>query len=140
MALTSIGAGAAPAFAAPQPTVQFQLPESLTQKVQYREKRRIDRRIERRQDCRASNRFERRGNYYYYNGWRGYRKRRAGHRHFNGIWFPSAAFITGATVGSAIANQPQGTSSHLRWCADRYRSYRAYDNTLQPYNGARQQC
>ncbi|TIR42250.1 MAG: BA14K family protein, partial [Mesorhizobium sp.] len=27
-----------------------------------------------------------------------------------------------------------------RWCYDRYRSYRAWDNTFQPYGGPRQQC
>lgn len=31
-------------------------------------------------------------------------------------------------------------SAHVRWCYDRYRSYRAYDNTFQPYNGPRRQC
>ncbi|RUW48620.1 MULTISPECIES: BA14K family protein [unclassified Mesorhizobium] len=32
------------------------------------------------------------------------------------------------------------SSAHVRWCYNRYRSYRAYDNTFQPYNGPRQQC
>ncbi|TIU38734.1 MAG: BA14K family protein, partial [Mesorhizobium sp.] len=27
-----------------------------------------------------------------------------------------------------------------RWCYDRYRSYRAWDNSYQPYGGPRQQC
>ena len=30
--------------------------------------------------------------------------------------------------------------SHVEWCANRYRSYRAYDNTYQPYNGPRRLC
>lgn len=30
--------------------------------------------------------------------------------------------------------------AHVNWCASRYRSYRAYDNTFQPYNGPRRQC
>lgn len=29
---------------------------------------------------------------------------------------------------------------HVRWCYNRYRSYRAYDNTFQPNYGPRQQC
>jgi hypothetical protein len=33
-----------------------------------------------------------------------------------------------------------GGSAHVQWCYNRYRSYRAYDNTFQPYNGPRQQC
>jgi hypothetical protein len=31
-------------------------------------------------------------------------------------------------------------NSHVSWCYNRYRSYRAFDNTFQPYNGPRQQC
>jgi hypothetical protein len=31
-------------------------------------------------------------------------------------------------------------SDHVEWCYNRYRSYRAYDNSFQPYNGPRQQC
>ncbi|MFC5991062.1 BA14K family protein [Limoniibacter endophyticus] len=34
----------------------------------------------------------------------------------------------------------RGGSAHVNWCANRYRSYRAYDNTFQPYNGPRRQC
>ena len=33
-----------------------------------------------------------------------------------------------------------GGSAHVRWCYDRYRSYREWDNTFQPYNGPRRQC
>lgn len=29
---------------------------------------------------------------------------------------------------------------HTSWCAARYRSYRAWDNTFQPYYGPRRQC
>lgn len=32
------------------------------------------------------------------------------------------------------------SSNHVNWCFQRYRSYRAYDNTFQPYNGPRQEC
>ncbi|WP_348631649.1 BA14K family protein [Mesorhizobium sp. M6A.T.Cr.TU.014.01.1.1] len=28
----------------------------------------------------------------------------------------------------------------MEWCYSRYRSYRAYDNTYQPYYGPRRQC
>ena len=33
-----------------------------------------------------------------------------------------------------------GGNAHMRWCYARYRSYRAYDNTFQPYYGPRQAC
>jgi amino acid transporter len=54
------------------------------------------------------------------------------------------------TTGMAIANIMAGGSrprssaaqslAHVQWCYDRYRSYRASDNTYQPYNGPRRQC
>jgi len=33
-----------------------------------------------------------------------------------------------------------GGNAHTRWCYARYRSYRAYDDTFQPYHGPRQLC
>jgi hypothetical protein len=33
-----------------------------------------------------------------------------------------------------------GRNAHVNWCYHRYRSYRAWDNTFQPYNGPRWQC
>ena len=37
---------------------------------------------------------------------------------------------------------PRGglSRAHVNWCYNRYRSYRAWDNTFQPYHGPRQQC
>lgn len=99
-------------------------------------------------------RFYRRGNNYYYNGHRGYRHSRPGWRQYDGWWFPPAAFVAGAIIGGAIASQPAPVyrepvpvyrqprygDAHVEWCFDRYRSYRAYDNTFQPNNGPRKQC
>lgn len=83
----------------------------------------------------------------WHRGHRGYRDYRPGYRRHDGFWFPPAAFITGAIVGGAIASQPSPRvrvrdygSAHVDWCYDRYRSYRASDNTFQPYNGPRRQC
>ncbi|MBB3915225.1 BA14K family protein [Rhizobium fabae] len=91
-----------------------------------------------------------RGDYYrpgWYGGYRGYSYYRPGYRHYNGYWYPLAAFGTGVIIGGAIAAQPRYVapapsmgSAHVAWCANRYRSYRAYDNTFQPNNGPRQQC
>lgn len=84
----------------------------------------------------------------------GYRGRHYGryyrHRHHHGS--NAGAIIgglaAGAIIGGALA-QPRyapparryvGASSHTEWCYNRYRSYRAYDNTFQPYNGPRRQC
>jgi hypothetical protein len=81
----------------------------------------------------------------YYNGYRGYDHYRPGYRRYGDYWYPAAAFLAGAIVGSAIANSQarpvySGGDAHTQWCYNRYRSYRAYDNTFQPYNGPRQQC
>ena len=92
-----------------------------------------------------------RGNHYY-NGHRGYRNYRPGYRRHNGYWFPAGAFIAGALLGGALAapapapiyrepvRRVRMNDAHVRWCYNRYRSYRAADNTFQPYNGPRQQC
>ncbi|EYR80171.1 MULTISPECIES: BA14K family protein [unclassified Shinella] len=81
--------------------------------------------------------------YGWYRGHRGYRYQRPGYRYYDGYWFPLAAFGIGTIIGGAIANDRTyvgGGGSHVNWCANRYRSYRAYDNTFQPYNGPRRQC
>jgi hypothetical protein len=84
--------------------------------------------------------FSRHGGYGWYNGHRGYRHYRHGYREYNGWWFPATAFLGAAIIGNAIANQPRGGSAHVQWCYNRYRSYRASDNTYQPYHGPRRQC
>ncbi|AYD00506.1 BA14K family protein [Neorhizobium sp. NCHU2750] len=90
--------------------------------------------------------------YHRYHGGRHYRyddRRWRYHRHHHGS--NAGAIIgglaAGAIIGGALA-QPRyapprryvGGNSHVNWCYSRYRSYRAYDNTFQPYNGPRQQC
>lgn len=89
--------------------------------------------------------------YGWYNGYRGYRYHRHGYRHYNGWWFPLGAFAAGAIVAGAInADRPYyrervyyrggNWSAHVEWCYNRYRSYREWDNTFQPYHGPRRQC
>lgn len=127
------------------PTVQ-----NSVQDAQYWDRRRGSERWDRSRD-----RWDRRGyrdrwdgpRHGWYRGHRGHRHYRPGYRRHDGFWFPPAAFITGAIVGGAIASQPAPRtrvrdygSAHVDWCYDRYRSYRASDNTFQPYNGPRRQC
>lgn len=82
--------------------------------------------------------------YYYYNGHRGYRTPRRGYRSYNGFWFPPAAFGFRIMPAPRYVPPPRygrGLSqAHYRWCDNRYRSYRGYDNTFQPYNGPRKPC
>ncbi|MDX8436494.1 BA14K family protein [Mesorhizobium sp. M4B.F.Ca.ET.215.01.1.1] len=118
---------------APQP----QGLSSDVQTVQYQEWRR-HRTISR-------NRVYSRNGDMYWNGHRGYREYRRGYRRHGDFWFPLAAFATGALITGAIVNSNRtrvyrGGDAHVQWCYDRYRSYRAWDNTFQPYNGPRQQC
>lgn len=88
--------------------------------------------------------FSRRDQGIWWNGHRGYREYRHGYRRHGDYWFPLAAFAAGALISGAIVNSENNRVSrgdaHVQWCYDRYRSYRAYDNTFQPYNGPRQQC
>jgi hypothetical protein len=81
----------------------------------------------------------------YWNGHRGYRDYHRGYRRHGDYWFPLAAFATGALITGAIINNNQnrvyrGGDAHVEWCYDRYRSYRAWDNTFQPNYGPRRQC
>ncbi|TPM37097.1 BA14K family protein [Mesorhizobium sp. B2-3-4] len=80
----------------------------------------------------------------YWNGHRGYREYHRGYRRHGDYWFPLAAFATGALITGAIVNSGNNRvyegNSHVQWCYDRYKSYRASDNTFQPYNGPRQEC
>lgn len=77
----------------------------------------------------------------YYNGHRGYRDYRRGYRQHNGYWFPLAAFGAGAIIGGAMASPPRASGgNHYQWCANRYRTYRASDNTYVSSPGVRRTC
>ena len=60
----------------------------------------------------------------------------------------AAGIIGGIILGGIIAESRRNRyrrtrnrdRSHINWCYNRYRSYRAYDNTYQPYNGRRRPC
>ena len=118
----------APAFAMPLPKADVSQTSNVEQVQYYGERR------------------ERRG---WHGGYRGYRHERHGYRrHSDGWWYPLAAFGLGAAIIGGMAAQqaprpPVGVAmpvSHVRWCQGRYRSYDAYTNTFQPYNGPRQVC
>lgn len=125
-----------PALAVPFLPVPVQMGQSDVTNVQADQ--RIIRRKGRRDDRR--DRFERRGSRAFYRGHPGYRYKRPGYRRYNGWWFPPAAFITGAIIGNTLSQPARSGNRHVQWCYERYRSYRASDNTFQPYEGPRRQC
>ena len=81
-----------------------------------------------------------RGRYYrgrdrhYDRGYRGYR------RHNNNTGAIIGGLAAGAIIGGIVAGSRSNGSSHAQSCANRYRTYRASDNTYQPNNGPRVQC
>ena len=139
----------APAGAAPiivqKPAVEITGSSALVE-VQYRDKRRNFHHRQYRERLREKRRgFYRHNRHGYYNGHRGYRQHRRGYHHYNGYWFPPAAFALGAIIGGAINNShtvrpgylnPQ----HVSWCHSKYRSYDQRSNTFQPYHGPRRAC
>ncbi|WP_420408341.1 BA14K family protein [Hoeflea sp.] len=88
--------------------------------------------------------FYRHNNRGFYNGHRGFRHKRHGYRHYNGFWFPPAAFSFGVIIDNhrrgGYARPGYTNPQHVRWCDNKYRSYRVRDNTFQPYHGPRRQC
>ncbi len=85
--------------------------------------------------------FRQNNNGVYLNGVRGHNKWRNGYRRSNGFWFPAAAFLGGVIIGGAIVSgNNQFGIRHIRWCENRYRSYRTSSNSYQPYNGPRRIC
>lgn len=104
---------------------------SLVEQAQYRDRDwRRDRREWRRdrREWRRDRREARRE-------WRHHR------RHWDNDW-PRAGFYFHIEPRRYYHPRPvyRSTNAHYRWCERRYRSYRAWDNTFQPYHGPRQQC
>ena len=121
LVVAPIAVSAAP-LAVPMPAPLLEGKASEVEEVQYRR-----------------HRGHYRGHRGHYRGHRGHRHRRPGYRYHNGYWFPPAAFLGAVIVGGAIAAQQSG-NRHVRWCHNRYRSYREWDNTFKPHNGPRRQC
>lgn len=95
------------------------------------------------------------GRRHFHGGRRGYRDyrrdRRRDRRRTRRALGIGAAVVGGAIIANEIARsrsqrryvEPPRSSNydrHVDWCYRRYRSYRASDNTFQPYNGGRREC
>lgn len=81
------------------------------------------------------------------NGYKGYRYHRPGYRrHSDNWWYPREAF--GAkpvpqqlpVENKTVEHKKALPIRHVRWCEQKYRSYRQKDNTFQPYYGPRRLC
>ncbi|WP_306119165.1 MULTISPECIES: BA14K family protein [unclassified Roseitalea] len=94
-----------------------------------------------------------RGGHIYLNGHRGYKYKRSGYRHYKGYWYPPRAFVVIGPdhrrhVYVRRYHRPHKVRpriidlnrAHYRWCDAKYRSYRASDNSFQPYHGPRKPC
>lgn len=124
----SLPAAAAPLSGPSRTVIVPEAAEAETMQIRYR-------RYNRRHDC---YRYGGCGYYGRRNDWR-YRHYRP-YRYYN----PGIYFGLGVPAYRYYA-QPRryyrgGGSAHVRWCYDRYRSYREWDNTFQPYHGPRRQC
>ncbi|WP_425394257.1 BA14K family protein [Ahrensia marina] len=98
--------------------------------------------------------FYRHRGHAFYNGHRGYRHHRRGYRRHNGYYFPRDAFSVTIHIGPRRYIEPRRVirraparprivnvgTLHVKWCYSKYRSYRASDNTFQPYHGPRKRC
>jgi hypothetical protein len=145
----------APAFAVPiaaglspaaQPAAQDRGAGVILVQREYRG----DRRYSRRHDRRYSRR-------HWDDGYR-WRNRPYYRRHYRGGngWYGGSGIYLGLGIPAYRYYEPRyyapryyaprrvyrggGSNAHEQWCYNRYRSYRAYDNTFQPYNGPRRQC
>ena len=54
--------------------------------------------------------------------------------------YPVPLYSTSRPVVRRYARYGNGWSAHIGWCHDRWRSYRASDNSYQPFYGPRRQC
>lgn len=140
--------GIAPAQAFPiasAPKIESAAPGSDNlQQVQYWRHRHGDHRWGGMRGSWGRDRHDYRGRYYrdgYYRD-RYYRR----HHHGSNAGAIIGGLAAGAIIGGALA-QPRyagpryvGGNSHVEWCYNRYRSYRASDNTFQPNHGPRRQC
>jgi predicted GNAT superfamily acetyltransferase len=123
--------GVAPAAAAMPAPARIETTSQATAPVQEVQYRREHRRHFHRHYPRG---YRHHGGYYRHHG--GYRHHR---RHRSGI--PLGAFAAGAIIGGALgAPRAHAGNAHVNWCYSRYRSYRAFDNTFQPYHGPRRAC
>ncbi|WOC15779.1 BA14K family protein [Pseudochrobactrum sp. MP213Fo] len=109
--------------------------QALSQNVQYYPERRYDR-------PRYDPRYEQRHRPRHWNGprpYQGWGHSRPQYRpHYRPYYQPQ--FRPAPPRPYRERSYRSGGSSHVNWCYNRYRSYRASDNTFQPNYGPRRLC
>lgn len=75
----------------------------------------------------------------HYDNWR-WRNRSWHHHHHRPRIYSNFGLIPNYDYIVPRRHYRAASSAHVRWCYNRYRSYRAWDNSWQPYNGPRRQC
>lgn len=63
-----------------------------------------------------------------------------GDRHHGHAGAIIGGLAAGAIIGGIVAGSRSNSGSHAQSCANRYRTYRASDNSYQPSSGPRVQC
>jgi len=70
-----------------------------------------------------------------------FRSRRGGHRHYyNGFWYAAPFWLGATTYYRDPYYAPRRGSRHVRWCLNRYRSYRLSTDTFRGYDGYDHLC
>ncbi|MBX3572981.1 MAG: BA14K family protein [Mesorhizobium sp.] len=74
-----------------------------------------------------------------------YRNRPAHRRYYDNYFdVPTPRYSGQRRIGRNLAtggsSRLEGAQNHVDWCASRYRSYRASDDTFQPFEGPRKPC
>lgn len=74
-----------------------------------------------------------------------YRNRPAHRRYYDNYFdVPTPRYSGQRRIGGNPAtggsSRLEGAQNHVDWCASRYRSYRASDDTFQPFEGPRKPC
>lgn len=121
------GAAAMNAAGAARTALSAEIVPAAAEQVQYRHR---GHRYHRDRDWRHSRRHRRHWNRQWRNP-RHYRPRSGIYFHFG---TPAPRYVPAPRRAYGLSG------SHVRWCHARYRSYRTWDNTFQPYHGPRRQC
>jgi len=103
--------------------------------VQYRQNR------AQRRHNRAQRRYDRRRTYRRNRHGPRYNRRRGRNQHYyNGFWYAVPFWLGATTYYQDPYYAPRRGNRHVRWCQDRYRSYRIRTDTYRGFDGYDHRC